>query len=109
VIRPAQVGRIDATGLPLGMFHDERFEVSRLGLLPGETLLLYTDGVVETQDGSGDEYGRDRLSAVASASRVLTLPALVDACVKDVSVFRSAPKRDDDVTVMAIRRSGADG
>ena len=88
LIRQTRVDRIDATGLPVGMFRSERFEVSRLSLLSGETILLYTDGVLEARDGSGDEYGGDRLSAIATASRAFGPQALVAACVKDLAAFQ---------------------
>ena len=105
LIREERVDRIDATGLPVGMFHSERFEVTRLELLPGETFLLYTDGVIEAQNRSGDEYGGDRLSEIATTSRALGLHELVTACLKDLAAFRSGLKSTDDVTVMAIRRN----
>ena len=104
LIRETCVDRIDATGLPVGMFRSEQFEVSRLSLLPGETILLYTDGVLEAQDGSGEEYGGDRLSALATASWALGPQALVAACVKDLAAFQPGA-RHDDITVMAIRRN----
>jgi sigma-B regulation protein RsbU (phosphoserine phosphatase) len=104
VIRSAGVDRVDATGLPVGMFRSERFDVARLSLQPGEGFLLYTDGVVETLGGAGDEYGRNRLAAVVSASETLTAEGLVGACIDDLTVFRASARMADDVTVMAMRR-----
>jgi sigma-B regulation protein RsbU (phosphoserine phosphatase) len=108
VIRHARVDRVDATGFPVGMFRDERFEVSRMTLGPHETLLLYTDGVVEAQDASGAEYGTDRLSVTANASRSAAVQSLVTACVQDLGAFRSHASPSDDLTVMALRRVGVE-
>jgi sigma-B regulation protein RsbU (phosphoserine phosphatase) len=104
LVRYERVDRVDSTGLPLGMFRDEQFQVGRWSLLPGETLVLYTDGVGDAEDGRGGIYGEARLTAIASRSLALELPALVRACVNDVFAFQSGTKSHDDITVAALRR-----
>jgi sigma-B regulation protein RsbU (phosphoserine phosphatase) len=104
LVRRERVDRVDSTGLPLGMFRDETFEVSRWTLEPGETLMLYTDGVADAEDGRGRLYGDERLPAIALRSLELELPALVRACLNDVAAFQAGTKRQDDVTVAALRR-----
>jgi sigma-B regulation protein RsbU (phosphoserine phosphatase) len=105
VIRQAGVQRVQATGLPVGMFRAEHFALERLALQPGDTLLMYSDGVLEAQDPSGSEYGGDRLSAVATAVRTSVPTALMQACLDDLRTFRAGAKAGDDETMMAIRRS----
>ena len=105
VIGEGQIERIDATGLPLGMFCDERFEISRLAPAPSQTLFLYSDGVVEARNGAGGDYGEARLSTTAAAARDAALQALVQACASDVTSFRAGAPRHDDLAVMAIRRN----
>jgi sigma-B regulation protein RsbU (phosphoserine phosphatase) len=105
LVRQAGIDRVDATGLPVGLFHSERFEVTQLNVSPHDTFVLYTDGVVEAQDASGAEYGGDRLSAIASKARGSGLHRMVDTCVKDLAAFRAAAKSNDDVTLMAVRRA----
>jgi len=99
------VTRIDATGLPIGMFHNEDFDVTHLRLGPNHTLMMYTDGVVEAEDGEGHEYGADRLAGMAAQSQDVELPALVHACLTDLAGFRSGTTRTDDVTLVALRRN----
>ena len=99
------VTRIDATGLPIGMFHNENFDVTHLRLGPDDTLLMYTDGVVEAEDGEGHEYGTQRFAGVAVEALNLELPALVHACLTDLAGFRSGTTRSDDVTLVALRRN----
>ncbi len=48
-----EVERVDATGLPIGMFCSEHFSSRTVQLAPGETVLFYTDGLVEAQDVIG--------------------------------------------------------
>ena len=104
LIRQGHVERVDSTGLPLGMFRDEQFAVSRWTLQPGETLLLYTDGVAEAEDHTGRMYGDERLSEMASRSAALEPAAMVRAVVQDLVAFQSGAKRQDDVTIAAVRR-----
>ena len=104
LIQAGRVDRVDSTGLPLGMFRDEQFEVSHWSLAHGDTLVLYTDGVAEAEDTTGRAYGDERLSAIATRASALELHALVQSFVRDLDVFQSGLKRRDDVTVAALRR-----
>jgi sigma-B regulation protein RsbU (phosphoserine phosphatase) len=107
LIRDTGVDRVGATGLPVGLFHSERFEVAIVDLAPRDMFLLYTDGVVDAEDRSGADYGVDRLSAVASRARRSELVDVLDACARDVAAFRGGARRADDATVMGIKRQHA--
>lgn len=104
LIHGAGIDRVEATGLPVGIFCTEQFGVSRLRLLPGDVLLLCTDGVLDAENGAGVEYGFDRLRAILAGSHHLAPPALIDACVNDLASFLGGARYGDDVTLMAIRR-----
>jgi sigma-B regulation protein RsbU (phosphoserine phosphatase) len=105
VIAHSGIERIEATGLPIGLFCTEQFTSRRLRLQPGETLLLYTDGVLEARDPDGDEYGLDRMMAlIASAERSGPNP-LVESCVREIAAFGRSPSFADDVSILALRRA----
>ena len=104
VIRKGGITRLDATGLPIGLFCSERFSSETVRLEPGETLLLYTDGVLEAQNSSGAEFGIDRLVALAASGLTLEPKAVVDTCVGHLASFRGTPASTDDLTIMAVRR-----
>lgn len=105
LIRGDSVTSIKATGLPVGVFSSEHFSVAKFQLQEQETLFLYTDGLTETQDSSGTEYGPDRLSRVLGDNHRQPPRSLVDTCVRDLARFRAAAWPTDDLTVMAIRRA----
>ena len=109
VVATDRTARIDATGLPIGMFQNEGFEVTRVRLTPDQTLLMYTDGVVEAEDVEGREYGMDRLAAAAARSVTQPLSALVHACLTDLAGFRGTATRSDDITILALRSNRHDG
>lgn len=74
-------------------------------LAPGDTLLLYTDGLTEASDGDGNQYGTERAIATALAHAGDSPAGLVAACVEDLAAHRGAARREDDLTIMAVRRS----
>jgi sigma-B regulation protein RsbU (phosphoserine phosphatase) len=104
LMRGSGIDTIEATGLPLGMFCDEQFLVSDEQLNPGDTLFLYTDGLVEAQDEAGNEYGKDRLLEIVSMNCSLSPQELVSACIENLGAFQSGAPVADDLTIMAIRK-----
>jgi len=98
--------RLDATGVPLGMFCDAQYFAETLRLAPGDTLFLYTDGVSEARSPASEEYGEERLRKLLGQRRSLPPQEIVRICVEDLGRFRSGTPPTDDVTVMAIQRTG---
>ncbi len=94
---------IDSTGLPVGMFCDEQFATNRLRLAPGDSLLLYTDGLTETQDLTGAEYGVERLLQSLNAPFPSRPAELIKTCVSSLIDFRGDGIKADDLTIMAIK------
>src|SRR5205807_6548508 len=78
---------VKASGLPVGMFCSEEFPVRELWLKPGQSLVMYSDGVSEATDLSGAEYGADRLRSLISNNCEATPSALVAACRDDLAAF----------------------
>lgn len=105
LIREGEVTQLEATGLPLGLFCREQYTVTNLKLEKGDSLLLYTDGLTEARDPLDSEYGSDRLSRLAGAYHRFAPKELIEACLEDVTLFRSGAPRNDDLTIMAISRS----
>lgn len=97
-----ELERLDSTATMLGAFAQWECAEAEAELRPGDTLLLYSDGVTEAGADSGDEYGEARLAHTLRANRALPAEALVEAIVGDVNQF-SAASRSDDVTVVALR------
>ena len=56
---------VRATGVPMGMFCNSQFTARRLAFAPGDSLLVYSDGLTEARNSAGEEYGADRLLQVA--------------------------------------------
>jgi sigma-B regulation protein RsbU (phosphoserine phosphatase) len=99
------VSPIAATGLPVGMFCQERYETVRFNLKQGDRLLLYTDGLSEARDAGNEEYS-DRLHALVSQCGDLAASKLVSKLLEDMREFAQGIPVNDDLTVMAIEMVG---
>ena len=82
------------------------FVVEKLQLLPGDRLILFSDGVTEAQDESGEFFGKKRLrDAVQSASFAGCAPlhAAVQQAIRD---FTGGAEQSDDVTLVVMEYAG---
>lgn len=98
------VASIEATGVPLGMFRDARFPVSRLSLRPGESLLLYTDGLTEAENQAGEPFGMDRIARLAACCSASAPNELLAECLSNLRHHLGDAKRSDDLTLLVLRR-----
>ncbi|HYK92294.1 MAG TPA: SpoIIE family protein phosphatase [Acidobacteriota bacterium] len=105
LIRRESSRGLEATGLPLGLFCSSPYGVQRLQFERGEGLLLYTDGLTEARNQSGEEYGSPRLEGIISRRRETPPQMLVEACLGDLNHFLSGERKTDDLAIMAVRRA----
>jgi sigma-B regulation protein RsbU (phosphoserine phosphatase) len=70
-----------------------------------DCLVLYTDGVTETLNSEGDEYGVDRMMESVRASANDGAEAIVKRIIEDVREFTGSVPQNDDITVLAIRKT----
>jgi serine phosphatase RsbU (regulator of sigma subunit) len=83
--------------LPLGLSADATYEELAFRLQEGETLTLYTDGIVEARSTSGELYGFERVQKLAQERKS------AEQIVEAACVFG----QEDDITVLSIRRLAA--
>jgi serine phosphatase RsbU (regulator of sigma subunit) len=94
-----------AVGFPLGFETDNSYGESRHPFGAGDSLFLYTDGIVECSDASGEELGYERLSALLrDITRTQTPDRLHKTLMSTASGFTGTSVFDDDVTtLLAVR------
>jgi sigma-B regulation protein RsbU (phosphoserine phosphatase) len=97
----------ESTSAPLGVFEDQEFSKAKASLAPGDTLVLFTDGISEAENDGGDEYGVERLHALLEQYRVGCTAKLIGACKEQLNVFRGRRDRFDDETLLAIQYAPA--
>lgn len=94
---------IDPGGLPLGLFPEAGWSVTRTRLARGESLFLHTDGLNEARDDSDGEYGAEVLLRRLQEGAALPPELLIETCMQSVAAFQAGVPASDDVTVMAMR------
>jgi sigma-B regulation protein RsbU (phosphoserine phosphatase) len=94
---------IERGGLPLGMFRDTRYYEYYQAIESGQTLVLYTDGVTEANNASGEEYGRDRLEEAVRGGRHLSARELITFIHQDVLAWTGGQGADDDITFFILK------
>src|SRR5581483_10833448 len=94
--------RLDATSTVLGLFKQWNCDVGECELSRGDTLALYTDGVTESFNARGEEFGEDRLIQALERGRELSSNALLASVVDDVRQF-SPCEQHDDITIVIAR------
>lgn len=90
-------------GTPMGATKRANFQIGEFPLLPGEKLLLYSDGVVEAPNAQGEPYNYERFRALAAAEGGRPGKDLLDRVFAEVAQWSPAP--NDDITVLVIERT----
>ena len=98
------VQRLEANGLPLGLFPVVEYERGEVTLGPGDLVFLYTDGITEAENPRSEEFGLERLQAVVQKYAQQPLVALAVAVETEVEVFADGTPFGDDRTMVLLRR-----
>ena len=100
-----RIREVGPTGLPVGTFLSSAYGRHDLRLSEGDFLLAFTDGLTEARDGRGAEYGSERLASALSRLSRPTARDVVDACLADLHDFGRGRPPEDDLSILAVRRS----
>ena len=100
-----KVERLGPTSTVLGLFEEWECNVAEMSLNPGDTLLLYTDGVTEATDASGEEFGEARLVEAFCSHHNLSAQPLLDSIIHAVQTLSDEEQADDITLVVARCRS----
>lgn len=101
--RGAPVAFPQSGNTPLGVWDGEEFGMNSVTLEPGDTMLLYTDGVTEAMDADGREFGRERLRGTVSGASFSDASGLVERVLADVRQHSAGADQSDDITMLCIR------
>jgi serine phosphatase RsbU (regulator of sigma subunit)/predicted enzyme related to lactoylglutathione lyase len=97
--------RLHSTGTVLGLFEDWTSPMVECQLLPGDTLALYTDGVTESFNPTGEEFGEQRLIEALQQHGKLSCQSMLASVVEDIQKF-SPHEQHDDITLIVAKCIG---
>ncbi len=95
--------RLDAEGLILGVKRGIVFEEGRVELEPGDTLLLYTDGITEAESPDGTFFGEERLCTLLKEDHPLSPQQINDNLLYQIRLFAGSRSFNDDITLVAMK------
>jgi sigma-B regulation protein RsbU (phosphoserine phosphatase) len=95
-----------AAGLPLGISPNVRYQTVAYEMLPGERLVVFTDGIFEATNRQGKQWGITGITQGLQklSQEPLAAEALLDAVVEDVKAHMDGLDFEDDFTLLAIER-----
>jgi serine phosphatase RsbU (regulator of sigma subunit) len=93
--------RLDSTCTVLGLFKDWDCCIGECRLVCGDSIALYTDGVTESFNSAGEEFGEQRLTESLKRHRGLSSPDLLAAIVNEVRQFSPGEQYDDITLIVA--------
>jgi sigma-B regulation protein RsbU (phosphoserine phosphatase) len=101
-----QVEQLLGDGFPIGFVDDASYAAIEVVLEPGDALLLFTDGLSEAQNRSGETFGLERLAVALQQTNSHSSPSEILTTVLDAfDLFRQERLLKDDVTLMVLKRA----
>lgn len=104
VRRDGSVEECPPGGLPVGMMEDTKYKCGRTKLEPGDRIVLFSDGIPETQRLDDEEYGEERFQEFLVEHRQDDLDRLFPLLQEQLAEFRGTAPIGDDVTLVMLGR-----
>jgi serine phosphatase RsbU (regulator of sigma subunit) len=95
--------RLESGGLPFGILREASFVAASVELQPGDTLVLFTDGVVEAFNSAGEEFTDERWLHLIRDLPNLPAQATMQYLMQQVGLFVGATRQSDDITCLVLR------
>jgi sigma-B regulation protein RsbU (phosphoserine phosphatase) len=94
------------TGMALGIVDEFPFEQQTVVLQPGDSILLYTDGVPDASNQGNEQFGMDRLRRVVVEHRSAPVSGMVAALERSIADLTGGATQFDDIAILAVKRLG---
>jgi sigma-B regulation protein RsbU (phosphoserine phosphatase) len=102
-----RVRRLETGGMVVGLFNDVPFEQGTVEIEPGALLIAYSDGLIEPENVYGEEFGTERLIAVAMENKDAAPHVIAEAMMQAAEEWSGSPEQADDMTVIVSRFSAS--
>jgi len=111
LLRRDQVQTLGGSGAVLGVLENDELRLSeeQVDLLPGDRLVLYTDGLTDSRDAAGAGYGLERLKQLLARCAPMPAEALCDAVFAGLQQHQGLADQYDDMTLLVIELKNQQG
>jgi serine phosphatase RsbU (regulator of sigma subunit) len=99
------VERLGGTGVALGMFEASTYEAVETHVAPGDTLLMYSDGITEAENPAGQPFEESGLERFFAARGHESPAVLAPAILRAVEAHARDSRFTDDLTILILKRS----
>jgi phosphoserine phosphatase RsbU/P len=103
VCRGGEVLRPEVSGVPVGLLDNMEYEETEFEAQHGDVVLLYSDGISDQQDETGEDYGRRKLKRTLSACCEMSAQEIADRIIEDLEEFRGTIPVHDDQTLVVLK------
>lgn len=93
----------ESVNMPLGVWEEEEYKAQSISLAPGDTLLLYTDGVTEAMNEEKELFGDDAALAAFSQKKSETSERIINHITECVNNHAEGTEQSDDITMLCIK------
>lgn len=101
--RGSKLERIESNGIVFGVVREPDYPVCEMSINPGDRFLLYTDGVIEPENASGDSFGDCKLDQVVRSNQSRSASELVDQLLSEIRNWQpTSLVQQDDITLIII-------
>jgi sigma-B regulation protein RsbU (phosphoserine phosphatase) len=97
------IHRLEGGGPVLGVFRASNYEEETITLRDGDTIVVFSDGVVEARDTQDREFGENRLLSCVTACRGKSLPDMLKSILSSIQEFCQEAPQADDITILLAR------
>jgi sigma-B regulation protein RsbU (phosphoserine phosphatase) len=97
------VEKVELPGVPLGSFPSSTYDEYTVDLTPGDVFVFCSDGISETFNEAGEEFGSDRIGETVLNHRGKPAKEIVDAIFGTMQAFRGEAEQTDDQTVVVVK------
>ena len=98
-----KVERVEATGLPLGLFPSAEYDEFTFRAHPGDAFVFFSDGILDARNAHGNTFGRERAEHIVAKNCHLTADEIVTLIFNEVSHFVGGTEQFDDQSVVALK------
>lgn len=91
----------------IGLFGDVQFHEATVDIAPESLLVIYSDGLTESEDANGELFGIDRLGEIAKRSRALSTQQIAAAMLTSAEQWSASAEQADDMTLVVAHFSAS--
>ena len=102
VIGEGGVRRLEVGGMIVGLFPGAEYEQETVQLVPGDVIVVFSDGVSEAVSATGEEFGEDRIRDTVLAVRHEAPEDIQRGLLQQVREFTRGAMQNDDITALVV-------